>query len=309
MLFIMRHIEQLLATHPEQLDSDLAELIPRLVANRREHRHFGPFWWWVKEIARKMPGSRRSWLRGSYRDHRAVDLWSRTIDGVTPPGQSSENDRRLAWYGLVYYRQETLDDEPAGFHLSDVPAEAALADRSEAAAAVYHLYDADASEQMDLFGGANTDRDAATTVFRDPAAFSASLWLRRAEEEIAQGALLRASAALRRAISRAVDQTDRSRAWLRLGEILQGAGAIHPAILCYRNAFARDQEAWVHGLMGSAWLEAGDAAEAARCYRAARAAMPGNPEYEAGLARAEALLSQNGRNAGSYVLAGERLAR
>lgn len=280
-----------------ELSDALADLAPRLVADRREHLRFGPYWWWIKPLAAQVPGARRGWIRGGYRDRAIADAAPPEL-----PAAAAADDREttIAWLGLRYYEAELVDGLASAFHVIELPA---------GEPQVYTLYDADASRQLDLF--AETDQPSAEVrhLMQDPARFSAAHWLIRADELEAEGRPWHAAAALRRAVERAVDDTDRSRAWLRLGQLFQTQGHIHKAIFCYRNAFDRDQEGWIQGLMGEAWMEAGDAHEALRCYRAALAAMPGNPEYQAGLNRAERAVAERHRNAVGYSLLQERLAR
>jgi tetratricopeptide (TPR) repeat protein len=201
---------------------------------------------------------------------------------------------------LRYYEAEVVEDLPAEFHIVETSNHHVFA---------YQLYDADASRQMDLFAAEEEPSPEVQQLLRDPAHFSGTAWLRRADELDSQGEPWRAAAALRRAIGRAVDATDRSRAWLRLGQLFQEHNHVHKAIFCYRNAFERDREGWVQGLMADAWQQAGEPHEALRCYRRALEAMPGNPEYQAGMTRAERAIREEGRQAAGYTLLQERLAR
>ncbi|MEX0742108.1 MAG: hypothetical protein WD079_04865 [Phycisphaeraceae bacterium] len=296
----------------EDLDQYLTDLAPRLIAERREHRHFGPYWWWIKPLLKRVPGARRGWVRGGYQDRSFLAQLSgrREAAGttVTPhttgqapdPAANTEENRQIAWLGLHYYEAEVVDDLPAEFHIVETADHHVFA---------YQLYDADASRQMDLFAAEEEPSPEVQQLLRDPARFSGTAWLRRADELDAQGEPWRAAAALRRAIGRSIDATDRSRAWLRLGQLLQENHHVHKAIFCYRNAFERDQEGWVQGLMADAWQQAGEPHEALRCYRRALEAMPANPEYQAGMARAERAIREEGRQAAGYTLLQERLAR
>jgi tetratricopeptide (TPR) repeat protein len=290
------------AVSPKQRDRDieerLTELAPRIVAARRDHRHFGPFWWWIKPLLRRMPGTRGSWVRRGYID-RAADRWGRELP-IHVPGGADERSRWIAWLGLRYYDNEIVDDLPAEFHIIQ-PADRSVCE--------YRPYDADASRQLDLFAEPPEPSPELAGLMRDPARFSGSAWLRRADEYEAAGEPWPAAAALRRAIDRAVDDSDRSRAWLRLGQLFQERDHVHKAIFCYRNAFEREHEGWVQGLMGAAWLQAGDPAEALTCYRRALQAMPHNPEYLAGRRRAEREIVERGRIGAAYPPAQDRVAR
>lgn len=304
----------------ERIDQDLnqylTDLAPRLIAERREHRHFGPYWWWIKPLVTRLPGARRGWIRGGYQDRAFLAQLSGQASGqldgpktgghahetakVPDPAADVEENRRIAWLGLRYYEAELVDDLPAEFHIVESANHQVFA---------YQLYDADASRQMDLFATDDEPSPEVQQLLQDPARFSGTAWLRRADELDAGGEPWRAAAALRRAIGRSVDATDRSRAWLRLGQLFQEQNHVHKAIFCYRNAFERDQEGWVQGLMADAWQQAGEPHEALRCYRRALEAMPGNPEYQAGMARAERAIREEQRQAAGYTLLQERLAR
>jgi tetratricopeptide (TPR) repeat protein len=298
--FLSHDINSLLdGITPEERDAELAdtlrEIAPRIAAERRDHRHFGPYWWWVKPLLREVAGTRRSWIRGGYRD--------RSFPGAVAEGASPrdiEDARWMAWLGLRYREAEIVDDLPAEFHLIET---------ADGEVQAYDLYDADASLQMDLFTEATTESPELRRLLNDPSRFSGSAWLRRADELEAAGETWRAAAALRRAISRAVDDDDRSRAWLSLGRLFQSGDHIRKAIFCYRNAFERDHEGWVQGLMGDAWLQAGEPHEALRCFRRALESMPGNPEYRSGADRAERAIREESRSAAGYTLLQERLAR
>lgn len=313
------------AERDHQLAEELPDLAPRIAADRRSYRHFGPYWWWVKPLLARQPGARRTWLRGSYRDHAFLERVAPVLSadgeaaGATGPGSGrpeatgpaaaadpasatdpAEAARWIAWLGIHYQRAELVDDLPAGFHL----VEDASGDVFS-----YELYDADASRQLDLFSSAREPSADVAHLLADPVAFSATGWLRRAEDLLAGGRVWEAAAALRRAVDRAAEDEDRSRAWLRLGQVFQEQGHVHKAIFCYRNAFAREHEGWVQGLMGDAWMDAGRPEEALPCYRRALEAMPGNPEYQAGRDRAERQLRARSRDGSGYVLTQDRIAR
>ena len=307
MYFLSHDINRLLdGVTPHERDRDLEERLtdvaPRLVAERREHRHFGPYWWWVKPLLRKISGTRRSWIRGGYHDRSFVEEFGSVPSAVTDAagGDGKEADRWMAWLGLRYFDAEIVDDLPAEFH---------IVERSDRQIQEYRLYDADASRQMDLFDAEGPATPEIRHLLNDPSRFSGSAWLRRADELAVTGETWRAASALRRAIDHAIDDTDRSRAWLRLGELFQEHDHVHKAIYCYRNAFEREQEGWVQGLMGEAWLQADEPHEALRCYRKALESMPGNPEYQAGMERAEKAIRKETRGAAGYTLLQERLAR
>jgi len=312
--FLPNDVNSLLdGVNSERIDDDLnqylTDLAPRLIAERREHRHFGPYWWWIKPLLKHAPGARRGWIRGGYQDHTFLAQLSGPRDTTgTPhttahepdPTAATAENRRIAWLGLHYYEAELVDELPTEFHIVETVDHHVFA---------YHLYDADASRQMDLFTADEEPSAEVQQLLRDPARFSGSAWLQRAEELDARGEPWRAAAALRRAIGRSIDTTDRSRAWLRLGQLFQHQNHVHKAIFCYRNAFERDQEGWVQGLMADAWEQAGEPHEALRCYRRALEAMPGNPEYQAGMTRAEHAIRREGHQAAGYILLQERLAR
>ncbi len=279
-----------------QLAQHLADIAPRVVAERRDYRHFGPYWWWVKRLLAATPGTRRAWVRGGYRDRELLDA----LTGSDALPEPNEDARWTAWIALHYYDAELIDEIPTDFHIVELPG---------AGVSAYRVYDADASRQMDLFGEESPATAEVQQLMRDPTTFSATHWMRRADELDAEGETWRAAAALRRAIDRAIDDTDRSRAWLRLGQLFQEHDHVHKAIFCYRNAFEREQEGWVQGLMGDAWHQAGEPHEALRCYRRALETMPGNPEYQAGVERAERAIREGRREAAGYTLLQERLAR
>lgn len=307
MVFLAHDINSLLDGVSEHgrdadLEDALNDLAPRLEAGRRDHRHFGPYWWWFKPLLRSAPGARRSWVRGGFRDRSILEACLDPASLLPPDhgGTEREQQRWLAWIGLQYFRSEIVDDRPAGFHIVE------LADRSVVS---YQVYDGDASRQMDLFDTPSTISPEVEQLFRDPSSFSGSAWLRRADQLEQTGRPWAAAAALRRAISNAVDADDRSRAWLRLGQLFQEQHHVRKAIFCYRNAFERDQEAWIQGLMGEAWQQAGEPHEALRCYRAALESMPGNPEYQAGVVRAEQEIKRHRDRVAGYTLLPEPLAR
>ncbi len=77
---------------------------------------------------------------------------------------------------------------------------------------------------------------------------------------------------------------------------------LRKALFCYQNAFQRDQEGWIQGLMADAWLEDNEPQEALQCYQAALRSMPGNPEYQAGLERTRRILEEHGRISAGYQL-------
>jgi predicted negative regulator of RcsB-dependent stress response len=299
-----------------QLDDSIHDLAPRIAVKKNEYRHFGPYWWWVKPLIRRSPGARRSWFRGGYTDRAFMEEldphvldhpgFSTSVTGpsslttgttAAPPAQ---RDRWLAWLGLQYYNAETVDDTPAGFHVVQTAHKRVIA---------YSVYDADASEQLHLFGDAGEADGALSDFLSDPARYTGSTWFHRAEEHAAAGRTHHAAAALRRAIQRAVDGSDRTRAWLRLGQIYQENDHVRKALFCYQNAFQRDQEGWIQGLMADAWLQDNEPQEALQCYQAALHSMPGNPEYQAGLERTRRILEEQGRISAGYQLRSDRLAR
>lgn len=315
MFYLPREIDRLLIdTSEEQRDREIDEhihdLAPRVAVKRNEYRHFGPFWWWVKPFMRRSPASRRTWLRGGYRDRSFIETAEPFGSGTEafPSGTAptagtedlEEQDRWLCWLGVRYYADEVVDDTPAGFHIVESPRGNTF---------VYTVYDADASEQLTLFGEENAKHTDLDAFLADPMRYTGGNWIHRAEEYARHGQTFRAAAALRRAINRAVLDDDRTAAWIRLGQLFQDSGHTHKAILCYQNAYHREQEGWIHGLMGAAWLDAGEAHHAVRCYRAALEAMPDNPEYQAGMAAAERAVAETGTITAGYRLAGERLAR
>ena len=305
-----------------RLATGLTELAPRVAADRRSYRHFGPYWWWVKPLLARQPGARRSWLRGGYRDRTFLQRFAHLpavgpateagVSGVPrgpglparpdQPDQSdpAEQTRWIAFLGLLYQEAERVDELPAGFHLVEDP---------QGGVTSYQAYDADASRQLELFSAAQEPSTELRHLLRDPRSFSASGWLRRAEGMVDRGRVWEAAAALRRAIDRAAEDEDRSRGWLLLGRLFQDRGHVHKAIFCYRNAFAREQEGWVQGLMAEAWMEAERPDEALPCYRRALQAMPGNPEYQAGRDRAQRLLRERSGGGSGYVLTQDRIAR
>ncbi|MFW5643874.1 MAG: tetratricopeptide repeat protein [Alkalispirochaeta sp.] len=281
----------------EEVADALHDLAPRIAAKRNEYRHFGPFWWWIKPLLPTIPGARRSWYRGGYRDR---DFLSDTDVQLLHHPAAEEIRAALPWLGIRYYYTEIVDDTPAGFH---------IVERTPRDVFAYVVYDADAGEQLDLFDDPADARRGDDTFLADPTRYTGSAWLPRAEEYIARGEPFRGAAALRRAINRAVDNGDRIRAWIRLGQLFQELDHVRKALFCYQNAYERDREAWIQGMMGDAWLQAGEPSEALQCYHVALAAMPGNPEYLAGIERAQRGIANHGPTAAGYQLRAERLAR
>lgn len=286
MFFLPQHIERLLSeTDPDQreqeLQDELAALAPRLAQKKNEYRHFGPFWWWIKPLVRRYPSARGSWLKGGYVDR---GFLSRMAHLPAPQHQEIPH-QEIAWLGLQYYRAEILDDTPAAIHIVEDAGGTVFA---------YRLYDADASEQIDLFS--EPEEKAELQAFlADPGRFSGSAWLQKADTHIAQGDLLRGSAALRRALDRAVDEQDRTTAWIRLGQLFQEHTHTAKAIFCYHNAWERDREGWIQGLIAEAYLESDQPCEALPCFEAALKAMPGNPEYQAGVERCRRITRERER--------------
>jgi predicted negative regulator of RcsB-dependent stress response len=286
---------------PEQRDTEIEETIhdlaPLIAVKRNEYRHFGPYWWWVKPVLGRSPGARRSWIRGGYTDRQYLDTVDRHM--LSHPAMD-DPERWTVWLGLHYYRTETVDDTPAGFHIVQT---------GHRSATSYTVYDADASEQLDLFPGDESSHSGLAAFLADPTRYTGSAWLPRAEEYIAAGQPFHGAAALRRAIHRAVDGGDRARAWIRLGQLFQELDHVHKALFCYHNAYQKDEEAWIQGLMADAWMQADEPQEALQCFHAALQAMPGNPEYHAGCERAQRMVAEHGRVAAGYQLRPERLAR
>jgi tetratricopeptide (TPR) repeat protein len=301
-LYYLPHdINRLLnTTTPEerdvQIEDEIHDIAPRIAVKRNEYRHFGPYWWWVKPLLRKSPGSRRSWIRGGYTDRSLV---AETDPAILTHPAFDDTERWLAWLGLQYYAAEVVDDTPAGFHIIQT---------GHRRVSMYTLYDADASEQIDLFGDEGESNASLDAFLSDPTRYTGGAWLTRAEEYIESNEPFRAAAALRRAIRRAVDGTDRTKAWIRLGQLFQEQDHVYKALFCYQNAYEKDREAWIQGLMGDAWLQLDEPQEAAQCFHAALQAMPGNPEYIAGYERAQKILAEHGKTADGYQLHGDRLA-
>lgn len=288
MFFTPTQIEVLIAEvnaaeRDRELKETLTGLIPRLAANRTEYRHFGPYWWWIKPLMRSFSASRRSWIRGGYRDRRFIE--SVSID--LPADQAWELNRWAAWLGLRYREAEILDETPASMH---------IVEHADGSVSAYRLYDADASEQGDLFSADfaadGSDDEIIPEIALDPTRFSGSMWLRRADAYATEGDLLRAAAALRRAVDRAVDETDRSTAWIRMGELFREHRHTRKAIFCLYNAWERDREGWIQALIAQAYLENDQPGEALPCYEAALTTMPENPEYLAGRERCRTLLEE-----------------
>ncbi len=321
MYFLPHDISSMLAdtdtTEIDQtLDQNIRDLTPRIAAKKNEYRHFGPYWWWVKPLLRKSPGARRSWLKGGYRDRHFLDSLDPNIldphllnhpgfsagdpAPQTTNGQETNRDRQLAWLGFQYYHAEIVDDTPAGFHIVQTGHRRVLA---------YTVYDADASEQLPLFTDPESKDTTVTEFLSDPTRYTGSAWFQRAEEYAAADTPHKAAAALRRAIQRAIDTSDRTRAWIRLGQLYQDNNHIQKALFCYHNAYQKDQEGWIQGLMADAWLQDNDPHQALQCYQAALQTMPGNPEYQAGLERTRRLLTQHGPAHGTYQLQPDRIAR
>lgn len=293
MFFTQEQISSLLTGVPatardRELEETLTHLAPRLAAKRNEYRHFGPYWWWVKPLVKRLPGTRKSWLRGSYQDTSFLDAVDATVPlpEESPAAGKDEVNRWLAWLGLRYYEAEIVDETPASLH---------IVERADKTVIAYRIYDADASEQMDLFGENNESKEELAQFLADPVRFSGSAWLKRADRYIEDGDLLRGSAALRRAVDRAIDEKDRSTAWIRLGQVFQEHHHTRKAIFCFHNAWERDREGWIQGLIAEAYLEDHQPHQALGCYEAALQAMPGNPEYRAGLERCQRLIGEQSR--------------
>ncbi|SIQ25983.1 Putative negative regulator of RcsB-dependent stress response [Alkalispirochaeta americana] len=287
MFFTQEQISSLLTgvsatARDRELEETLTNLSPRLAAKRNEYRHFGPYWWWVKPLVKRFPGARKSWLRGCYQDTSFLD----SVDAVSPllPSlEEKEAGRWLAWLGLRYYEAEIVDETPASLH---------IVERANKTVIAYRIYDADASEQMDLFGENTDSKEELEQFLADPVRFSGSAWLKRADAYIEEGDLLRSSAALRRAVDRAIDEKDRSTAWIRLGQVFQEHHHTRKAIFCFHNAWERDREGWIQGLIAEAYMEDNQTHQALSCYEAALQAMPGNPEYQAGVERCRRLIRE-----------------
>lgn len=260
----------------------LTELAPRLSVNRAEYRHFGPYWWWIKPLVARIRTTRGSWLRGGHLDRDFVRQC-----GLPHP------DLRVAAEGLAYYDYETVGEQPASFHVVESAA---------GVASHYDLCDPDAGHQLDLFEREPSANSRLSALLADPTQFAASNWLRVADRFASEGAWVRGAAALRRAIDTALASDDRLRAWIQLGQLYQEHGHHSKALLCYRNAYERGQEAWIQGLMAELYLLDNRPAAAVESYRAALAAMPGNPEYQARLHQAEEMLQRHNASALSYRL-------
>jgi tetratricopeptide (TPR) repeat protein len=291
LFFTSHQIETLLAEvsttdRDRELNETLGGLIPQLSANKVEYRHFGPYWWWVKPLVKNLAGSRGSWMRGGYRDRRFIESVNPGLPDVVAP-EAAERDRWAAWLGLRYREAEMLDETPASMHIVEY---------TDGSVAAYRLYDADASEQGDLFAAGfsadGSDDEVLPEIARDPTRFSGSAWLHRANSYEAEGDLLRAAAALRRAVDRAVNETDRSTAWIRMGELFREHHHTRKAVFCLHNAWERDREEWIQALIAQAYLENDQPGEALPYYEAALATMPGNPEYLAGKERCRSLLAE-----------------
>lgn len=301
MFFLPHQLDILCAdTTPDLRDQELQEelrgLPKRLAEERSEYRHFGPYWWWVKPLVRSAPAARRSWFRGGFVDRGFLGQVEPAVPGRAGHGDPQEESRRwIAWLGLQYYRAEILDETPAAMH---------IVERSDGTAFIYRLYDADASEQIDLFSDPR-ERKEHREFLADPGRFSGSTWLQRADRYINEGDLLRGAASLRRAVDRAISEEDRTTAWIRLGQLFQEHRHTAKAILCYHNAWERDREGWIQGLIAEAYLDNDQPHLALDCYRSALKAMPGNPEYQAGLERCRRIARE--REAG-YSFTAEPLA-
>ncbi len=306
MYFLPHDINSLLADVDRQRRDDaieeaVAQLTPRIAAKKNEYRHFGPYWWWVKPLMQDHGSARRSWLRGGYTDRVFLKEYGNAQSDLPITMESDgEGARWLAWLGFRYFEMETVDDTPAGFH---------IVQRDHQSVAAYTVFDADASEQLQLFSDESDAQESRAEFIADPTRYTGGAWFRRADEYATEGHYHRAAAALRRAVQRAVDESDRTRAWIRLGELFQEMDHVRKALFCYYNAYRRDREGWIQGLMGDAWLQLNDPYEAIQCFQAALQAMPGNPEYQAGMERARKLIDAQGTITAAYRLRPERLAR
>lgn len=251
----------------DEVHEELPALVPLLKASPREYRHFGPYWWAVKRLLRDLPGSRAAWFRGPSRDTTV------TVGDMDP--------QDLAWVALVYYRRERVEDHPAEFHIIEHPA-----GRVEA----YRLVDGDAAGQLSLFPD-DLPQPAASGTPGTPV-YTGGAWMVRGEELAQRGAFVEAAAAFRRAASRSRHPRDSATAWIRLGQLFQEHHHSHKALFCYYNAWEREKEGWIHGLVAAVYLELGLPEEALRCYHMALEDMPGNPEYRAGVEQCRALMER-----------------
>ncbi len=279
MFFSSTQIEAALSsTTPEDrkatLRQELEDVIPQLLSTPERYRHFGPFWWFVKALLRDHPLTRRSWLRGSFRDRSIT-----TVCPELPPG-AEEFHELLPWLGFRYFHAEMLEESPAEFHIIEAEPGTVRA---------YVPHDGDAGEQLDLFESAFREAQSRQRLI-DPRQFTGGAWLIEAEKHAAAEDLLRSAAALRRAAARSTVARDRSTAWIRLGQLFQEHRHPAKAIFCYHNAWEREQECWIQGLVAEVHLEEGRPGEALVCYQAALQEMPENPEYLAGATRCEDLL-------------------
>lgn len=273
-------------------EGELKRIAPFVAASRTEYRRFGPAWWWIKSRLKGTAAARGTWIRGRSTDTELAETLSGMAD--LTPRADVPLELKLIVAGLEFYQADLFtDSEPPTFTVMELP---------DGVVRVYELKDPDATEQLDLFDAPQTPARRVAGYFTEPANFSATPWFHRAEKMESAGQIAAARTALRYGIERAATNDDRATGWLRLGQLYQRSGHPAAAVTCYQCAYDRDRATWIQGLMGQAFLDAGKAHEAVRCFERALEAMPGNPEYQAGLETARANLARHARGAEYYQL-------
>jgi len=274
MYFLNTEVAVVTDSLPADVMASAKQLLPDLLHDRSQYLHFGPYWWWVKILLRTIPAGKGTWIRRSYHDTTLVH---------------ESDPMKLAQLGFAYREISLPQSPPRKLHIIEGP---------ESEARWYKLADPDAVHQLDLFSESTEELPLPL----DAADFSVSPWLRRADELIAADRPHEAIAALTRAVERTHTSEERNGVLLQMAQVFRDHGHHRKALLCYRDAIERGQEPWIYGLMGDVYLEQDQPSEAARCYKAALAAMPGNPEYRFGYERALSEVKRHTDSRGEYSL-------
>lgn len=261
-----------------EIEGALGRIAEELREDRDRYHAFGPYWWTVKDALRTRV-RRRDWFTGPARD---PDI----LDRPAQAASSEEYSQRELAEALYYFSQESADGDPLPeIHLLELGG----------TARIYRLQDPDASRQLDLFEEEVNQERRREEFLKRTANFLPGPWLQKGDTIGADGVIHRAVACYKRALVVAHDEESRLQSWLRIGTTLHEAGHPNKAILAFEQAYRRGQEGWILGLIGQACLSAERYGEAAEQFRGALASMPGNPEYQAGLAAAQERLNAQDR--------------
>lgn len=262
-----------------QTDIDIRlEQITRELGERPElYNTFGHWWWLVKRELQKR--SRRwHWFTRGYCD--------RAILEAVVPTHAPEARRQQMEKALAYQEAEAADGEPyPEIHILDIAS----------GARVYRVQDPDAGRQLDLFEEVENRQRRREAFLERTDRYLPTPWLQRGDDQLAEGNSDRAVACYKRALAVAHEPESLLNGWLKIGTVYQERGEQRKAIVAYEQAYQRGKEAWILGMIGQALLEAGRPGEAAQRFRGALESMPGNPEYRAGLERAQAHLAEQER--------------